>query len=327
MAESWIRMRGSLVNNPKVIKMARVLLADAEFMEWFGCDGVTSASRCVTERHASVTRRHVSVVTRVTVGALVPLWSMVRECASSDETLRDITLFEVDEMAGVPGFGRAMVAVGWLLEQADGSLQFPNFGEHNTITESRSTEAKTPAERAREYRERKRKESDSEHHDSVTLDSSRGVTHASRDAVTQKRDASRDTVTTEKSREEKKNTSTSTAKLPTCPNDTIVSIYHEVLPELPSVRLMTVKRKRAMATLWSWVLTSKKSDGSRRAESADQAVEWLRNYFERARDNDFLMGRTPRNGEHANWQCDIDFLLSEKGMKQVIEKTREVATT
>jgi hypothetical protein len=38
------------------------------------------------------------------------------------------------------------------------------------------------------------------------------------------------------------------------------------------------------------------------------------------------MGRTQRHGEHANWRCDIDFLLTERGMKHVIEKTVEAAT-
>lgn len=121
-----------------------------------------------------------------------------------------------------------------------------------------------------------------------------------------------------------KKTVTSPAKLPTCPHDAIVDLYHEVLHELPRVRLMPPKRKKAIGKIWDWVLTSKKkSDGSRRAESAEQALAWLRNYFDRARNNDFLMGRTPRVGEHANWQCDLDFLLTDKGMTQVIEKTKE----
>jgi hypothetical protein len=39
----------------------------------------------------------------------------------------------------------------------------------------------------------------------------------------------------------------------------------------------------------------------------------------------WLTGRGPRSGDHANWQCDLDFLLTDKGMKHVIEKTREAA--
>jgi hypothetical protein len=182
MAESWIRMRGSLVTNPKVIKMARVLLTDPEFLAWFANDGIT------LDPSHSVTRRHVSVVTRITVGALTPLWAMVNECAARDGILRDATLFEVDEMAGVPGFGRAMKAVGWLIELPDlDGVEFPNFIEHNTVKESRSTGAKTDAERAKEYRERKKNGGSSD------------VTNG----VTKNCDASRDTVTTEKRREEK----------------------------------------------------------------------------------------------------------------------------
>lgn len=109
--------------------------------------------------------------------------------------------------------------------------------------------------------------------------------------------------------------------IPACRTQSVIDLFHEVLPELPKAKLLSDKRKKAIGSFWKWVLTSKKSDETRRAETAEQALAWIRSYFERARDNDFLMGRTPRNGEHANWQCDIDFLLTDKGMKQVIEKT------
>ena len=110
--------------------------------------------------------------------------------------------------------------------------------------------------------------------------------------------------------------------LPSCPTQSVIDLYHEVLPELPRVRLLSDKRRRDIGQRWRWVLTSKKADQTRRAETAEQALGWFRDYFGRARENDFLMGRGQRSGEHANWQCDIDFLLSERGMKHVIEKTR-----
>jgi hypothetical protein len=101
-----------------------------------------------------------------------------------------------------------------------------------------------------------------------------------------------------------------------------VGLYHEVLPELPKVRLMPAKRKKLIAGIWTFVLTKRRqSDNQLRAHTADQALTWIRDYFERARSNDFLMGRTPRSGEHANWQCDLDFLLTDKGKSHVIEKT------
>lgn len=306
MAESWIKMRGSLMTNPKVIKMARLLLQDPEFLEWYAHDGVTlDASR-------SVTRRHVTVVTRVTVGALTPLWAQVNECAGTDFVLPDASLFEVDEMAGVPGFGRALEGVCWLRVLPDsGGVEFPNFTEHNTVGKERSTGAKTQAERAKDYRERAKQKA----LEGVTI------------PVTEKRDASRDTVTTEKSREEKKRTpSSSTAKLPTCHPDQVVAIYHEVLPELPGVRVMDKAREKAIRDRWEWVLSSTKPDGTRRATTTDEAFEWFRSYFLRARDNDFLMGRTPRSGEHANWKPDIEYLMKSSGLKQVLEKTNLEAT-
>lgn len=84
-------------------------------------------------------------------------------------------------------------------------------------------------------------------------------------------------------------------------------------------------RKKAMRKFWSWVLTSNKSDGTRRATDADEALGWIGEYFDRASQNDFLMGRTERSGEHKNWRCDLDFLLTSRGMKQVIEKTQDAA--
>lgn len=88
---------------------------------------------------------------------------------------------------------------------------------------------------------------------------------------------------------------------------------------------MPASRQKAMRKTWSWVLTSRKSDGVRRAETADEALAWLRAYFERAGENDFLMGRGPRAPGHEGWRCDLDFLLTDRGMKQVIEKTAEAA--
>jgi hypothetical protein len=112
-----------------------------------------------------------------------------------------------------------------------------------------------------------------------------------------------------------------------CPYGGIVDAYHLALPSLPAVRLRDgptwVKRQKAMRTLWGWVLSSRKSDGTPRAETAEQALAWVAGYFRRASENDFVMGRTKRSAEHENWTADFDFLLSEKGMRQVIEKTQD----
>lgn len=111
-------------------------------------------------------------------------------------------------------------------------------------------------------------------------------------------------------------------RLPPCPHQKIVDSYHAALPELPKAMLLTNKRKTSIAKIWTFALTSKKQDGSPRATTAVEALQWISDYFERAHTNDFLMGRSQRSAGHENWECDLDFLLTEKGMKQVIEKTR-----
>jgi hypothetical protein len=146
----WIKMRSSLVTNPKVIRMARVLLADAEFVEWFRPGGQVAAS-C-----DEVTKRDIPVVTRIVTGALVPTWSAVNDTAARDGILRHATSQDVDESAGVPGFGRALEAVDWMRPLPDGSgVQFINFEEHNSPQKERSLTAKTGAERTKEWRERR----------------------------------------------------------------------------------------------------------------------------------------------------------------------------
>lgn len=110
-----------------------------------------------------------------------------------------------------------------------------------------------------------------------------------------------------------------------CPYAQIVALYHDLLPSLPKAKLMTAARQRGMRKLWGWVLSSTKGDGSRRATSADEALQWFSGYFGRAAENDFLMGRTPRSAEHKDWRCDIDFLMTDKGLRQVIERTQDAA--
>ena len=140
-------------------------------------------------------------------------------------------------------------------------------------------------------------------------------------------DASRN-VTTDKDKEEIKEANASVgsaARLPRCDTQSVVDLYHDTLPELPRVRLMSDGRRKAISAFWRFVLTSKKSDGSPRATNVDEAMDWIGGYFTRARDNDFLMGRGHKAPGHEGWQCDFDFLLTDKGKRHVIEKTKEHA--
>lgn len=110
-----------------------------------------------------------------------------------------------------------------------------------------------------------------------------------------------------------------------CPYGQIVEAYHQALPELPRVRDIGDKRRRAMQGFWRWVLTSRSMDGERRATTGGEAIDYVRRYFGQAAENDFILGRRSTSGEHAGWKADIDFLLAEKGRKHVLERTAEAA--
>jgi hypothetical protein len=110
--------------------------------------------------------------------------------------------------------------------------------------------------------------------------------------------------------------------VPPCPYEVIVALYEKHLPMLPGVGLVTAERKKAMREMWVWVLKSTRRDNTRRAETAEQAVTWFTTYFETAALNDFITGKTPRSRGHEGWKADLTFLLSKRGMLQVIERTQ-----
>lgn len=109
--------------------------------------------------------------------------------------------------------------------------------------------------------------------------------------------------------------------VPPCPYTAIVELYHRHLHELPSVQMLGPDRKAGLRRFWVWIFESRRPDGSRRAENVDGAMNWISLYFGRAAENDFIMGRSRRSAEHQGWKADIDYLVSLRGIKQVVEKT------
>lgn len=230
------------------------------------------------------------------VGRLHALWSWFDE-QSRDGHAPGVTPAWLDRKFQRDGFADALVAVRWLTVGPDG-LTLANFDHHNGATA-----------KARALTTNRKQKQRSAVAPSVTHES-----RSERDEI----------VTREEKRRVKEIKPTALSARPTipCPYDEIVRLFHDELPDLPKVRLMTPARQRALRKLWGFVLSSTKTDGTRRATNAQEALDWIAGYFRRATENDFLMGRGPRSGEHANWQCDLDFLLTEKGMRHVIEKTR-----
>lgn len=224
------------------------------------------------------------------IGGLHAVWS-VFDAHCEDGILNGYTPETLDHVIGWDGFSGAMISVGWLIENSGVSLAMPEFSEHNGQS----------AKRRAEDQKRKR--------------DSRSSTESVRNLSANDADKKR---TREEKRREEVNTYSAHVQ-------SVIDLYHSALPELPAVRLIPAKRKAAIAKFIDFVLTSKKTDNTPRATNEAEALEWIDAYFHRVRDNNFLMGKIGRVGEHSGWQCDLDYLLTDKGMTQVIEKTREAA--
>lgn len=163
MATEWVKMRVGLRKHPKTIAMARILMSSRDFVTWLSRHmryinhlDDESVTKSVTE---FVTRE---IVTRVTVSSLIEVWGAVNTSVRSDLRVPYMQLDDLDGITGIPSFGQAMEAVGWVREFSNDKTQgllFPNFSEFNN-PESERARSKTPAERAAEYRARKKAEDD-----------------------------------------------------------------------------------------------------------------------------------------------------------------------
>jgi hypothetical protein len=147
MAGDWIKMRPGLLTSPKVNGIARLL------------ENSTPASEALSTGHNGPLREIVTrnVLRYVTVTALLLVWGAANE-HTRNGTFHNADLSDIDDIAGVPGFAQAMMAVGWLEYDAElEAVTLPNFNEYNTSGLIRSAGAKSNAERQREYRERKKR--------------------------------------------------------------------------------------------------------------------------------------------------------------------------
>lgn len=115
------------------------LQANEEFQGWLGVDGgiiSKAASRLVT------------------LAILTVVWSAAREhgrFVGVDLVLEKCDLGALDSMAAVPGVGCAMTDAGWAVwDQAADTVTLPNFKRYNVPM--------TQAERAKQYRSRRRQE-------------------------------------------------------------------------------------------------------------------------------------------------------------------------
>ena len=104
MAGDWIKMRSALPTCPKTAAVARAIGTAQEF--------------------SGLSRQSMRLLV---VGGLHAVWAAVNE-HTADGVMENAYLEDVDDIAGIDGFGQAMREAGWLkVDEAARTLTFPNF--------------------------------------------------------------------------------------------------------------------------------------------------------------------------------------------------------
>jgi uncharacterized protein YdaU (DUF1376 family) len=104
----------------------------------------------------------------------------------------------------------------------------------------------------------------------------------------------------------------SEARLPPCPHQQVIDLFHELLPELPKVIVWNKTREGLLRARWKEVAVEKKWN------SQEEGIEHFRELFGFVRKSKFLMGKTAVNGRRP-FECELEWLLRPNNWVKVIE--------
>jgi hypothetical protein len=101
------------------------------------------------------------------------------------------------------------------------------------------------------------------------------------------------------------------SELTPCPHQEIISLYAELLPELPQVRKWEGSRTTHLKARWSWVIKDLKSKG--KPFDKDAGLDFFRRMFRYVSTRDFLMGRT------GTWSASLPWIVEDENFTKIIE--------
>lgn len=116
----WIKVEKGLENDPRVLRMAKAMATQFGLLEQVSGDEVFAAGNACA----------LPGVTLV-IGALARLWMYADSHARDDDSL-DMSVAELDEWIGVPGFCSLMPA-DWLRFVDEHTVELPGYQAHNGV--------------------------------------------------------------------------------------------------------------------------------------------------------------------------------------------------
>ena len=167
MAGDWLKWRVDLQTHPRFITLANDLIYNEDRIGLlvYVCGEDALDIGVFPPSNKSVTERALRCVTEqalrdVTLSKLMVVWGAVNahgKVRGNDATMEPMLASEIDHIAGVDGFGAAMEFAGWVREESNNVLVFPNFLEFNEPACLRA-KPKSNAERQAEFRARRKAE-------------------------------------------------------------------------------------------------------------------------------------------------------------------------
>jgi len=100
-------------------------------------------------------------------------------------------------------------------------------------------------------------------------------------------------------------------RVPACPTQALIDLFHQHLPMLPRVEVMNDTRRKHLLARWKQVCSDPEIRASENPR--EKALEWFGWYFGHAATSKFLTGRAK------TWMADFDFLINPTKFTKVIE--------
>lgn len=102
---------------------------------------------------------------------------------------------------------------------------------------------------------------------------------------------------------EKNSPASGSSKIPNCPHQTLVNLYHEKLSQLPKVQKLTDARKGQLRSLWQ----------------EHPSLNWWERYFEYIAQSDFLCGRADGRNGQPPFVADLEWITKPSNHAKIIE--------
>lgn len=106
---------------------------------------------------------------------------------------------------------------------------------------------------------------------------------------------------------------TAVSKIPPCPHDEIIDLYHEILPELPSIT----------KSLWAGSVSEKDLRARWKQHENHQSLDFWQRYFTAIKRIDWYFEGVG-TGDFANWSANLKWLIKRKNFDNTIDRLRNL---